>query len=312
MTCSIFIIFSLHLSSLFLLLSVMSELGQFIGSIPPVTRTFVITAVVMAGLNALQVVSITEFCPEFSMILGKYQLHRLFTGFLVPNNQPMQGMMEIYMLYSFSKGIEEGKFKRNLPDYLYYHMIILPIMVICSYIGFPPLYSLNPALLSALTYTWSVLNYNQEVNFYFMPIKASLLPAVSLGFRLIVDGTEAFTLALVGSFAAYVYNCLETQSLGPLVQVFTGKEPQKGGARLGTAKSMTSNVWFYSTGILRAPAWLHNLVCKFTGVDYNSMAYNRSGFTVIPPKKHNVHTAAEHIPARAFKGQGRRLGSLDD
>lgn len=288
----------------------MSELGQFIGSIPPVTRTLTLTAVVMAGLNALQVVSISEFCPDFNMAISKWEFHRMLTGFLVPNPQPMQGMMEIYMLYSFSKGVEEVKFRRNLPDYLYYYLILLPIILIIVFFGFPPLYSLNPALLSALTYTWSVLNYNQEVNFYFMPIKASLLPAVSLGFRLIVDGTPSFVLALIGSFAAYVYNCIETKSFGPLVQVITGVEPQKDGSsnRLGTVNSLT-NVWFYSTGILTAPKWLSSIITRITGVDYNAAGFNRSGFVVFPAKPRTTATS-KAFPF--FKGEGRRLGSLDD
>lgn len=288
----------------------MSELGQFISSIPPVTRTVTLTAVVMAGLNALQVVSISEFCPDFSMVTRKWEFHRLLTGFLVPNSQPMQGMMEIYMLYSFSKGVEEVKFRKNLPDYLYYHLIILPIMLVIAYMGFPPLYSLNPALLSALTYTWSVLNYNQEVNFYFMPIKASLLPAVSLGFRLIVDGTPSFVLALVGTFAAYVYNCIETKSLGPLVQVITGVEPPKDGSsnRLGTVNSLT-NVWFYSTGSLTAPNWLKAIVIRITGVDYNAAGFNRSGFVVFPAKTRS-EPASKVL--QSFKGEGQRLGSLDE
>lgn len=275
------------------------------------------TSVVMAGLNALQVVSISEFSPFYPLVWQKWEFHRLLTGFLVPNPQPMQGMMEIYMMYSFSRGLEETKFRRNLPDYLFYQMIILPIIIITSYVALPPLYSLHPALLSAFTYTWSLSNYNQQVNFYFMPIKASLLPAVSLGFRLIVDGTPSFLLGLVGTFAAYIYNCLETKSLGPLVQVITGKEPQRDGStnRLGTVNSLT-NTWFYSMGILRAPEWLTAIVTRITGVDYNSAVYNRMGFTVFPAKtKEGRPTGASTGFSQRkppFKGEGRRLGSLDD
>lgn len=278
----------------------MSELGQFVTSIPPVTRTITLTSLVMGGLNSLRIIDVSGFICYFPLVFNKFEIYRLLTGFLIPNPQAMQGMMEIYMVYNFSKGIEEVKFKKNLPDYIYYFMIVLPIILGFSWLTMPPLYSLSPALLSALTFTWSVLNYYQQVNFYFMPIKASLLPAVSLGFRLLVDGYDSFCLALIGFGAAYVYNCLETRSFGPLVSLLTNKEPNGYGnntKRLGTIS--TGNIWFYSTGFLEAPEWLRNIISKITGIDYENAVYRRRGFVA----KKKVEQKSE------FRGEGRRLGS---
>lgn len=298
----------------------MSELGQFVSSIPPVTRSITLTSLVMGGLNSLQLIPSTAFTCFFPLVWQKFEFHRLLTGFLIPNPQAMQGMMEIYMVYSFSKGLEEMKFKKNLPDYIYYFMIVLPIILVGAYSFMPPLYSLSPSLLSALTFTWSILNYNQQVNFYFMPIKASLLPAVSLGFRLLVDGQESFILALLGMAAAYVYNCIETRSLGPLMSIITGKEPEvnPNNNRLGTVNTMNHS-WFYSTGYLGAPDWLKKLFSRFTGIDYDSPAYNRRGFKVFPatssnPKKNSnsTSTSTGRSTGTIFRGEGRRLGSAKD
>ncbi|GMM31197.1 Dfm1 protein [Martiniozyma asiatica (nom. inval.)] len=295
----------------------MSDLSQFVSSIPPVTRCITLTSLIMAGLNALQIVPISSFCPIWELVWRRWEIYRLLTGFLIPNPQAMQGMMEIYMLYSFSRGVEEAKFRKNLPDYLFYYIIVLPIILTGSLVILPPMYSLNSALLSCLTFTWSISNYSQEVNFYFMPIKASLLPAVSLGFRLLVDGGSSFVLALIGSFAAYVYNCIETNSLGPLVQFITGDEPQAS-TRLGTINS-ASHLWYYSTGHIAAPAWLRNAVSNIMGVDYGSVAYNR-GFTVYPAKPvYNTTektgtsgtTGSNWRATNVFKGEGRRLGSAE-
>lgn len=296
----------------------MSELTHFISSIPPLTRTLTLAALVMAGLHALHAVPISDFSPDSNAIWGG-ELHRMLTGFLVPNPQPMQGMMEIYMLYSFSKGVEEGKFRRNLPDYLWYQAIVVVVVwtevaLLGSLGALAPLgslYSLNAALLSALTYTWSLLNYSQQVNFYFLPIKASLLPAVSLGFRLLVDGTGPFVIALLGTIAAYTYNCLETSSWGPLVQVVTGVEPlvDPSSMRLGTVNSRT--MWFYAQGVLSAPAWLTNLVSRVSHVDYTGRAFAR-GVTAQAPRKSSTGTSYKSGAAPGvslFKGEGRRLGS---
>ncbi|KAG0686747.1 hypothetical protein C6P40_003450 [Pichia californica] len=277
----------------------------------------------MGGLNSLQLIPSTAFTCYFPYVWQKFELHRLLTGFLIPNPQAMQGMMEIYMVYSFSKGLEESKFKKNLPDYIYYFIIVLPLILIGAYTFMPPLYSLSPALLSALTFTWSILNYSQQVNFYFMPIKASLLPAVSLGFRLLVDGQESFRLALLGMAASYIYNCIETRSFGPLKSIITGKEPEinPNNNRLGTINSM-NHQWFYSTGYLGAPLWLKNLVSRFTGVDYDSPAYNRRGFTSFASTKKDQSGGTGNRTGGSstgrsggnvvFRGEGQRLGSAKD
>ncbi|CAI8492742.1 unnamed protein product [Pichia kudriavzevii] len=293
----------------------MSELSQFVVSIPLVTRSMTLTSLVMSGLNALNIVPITTFISDFPTIWKKLELYRLLTGFLIPNPQAMQGMMEIYMMYSFSRGIEEGKFKKNLPDYLYYLGIVLPTILVGVFLSMPPLYSLSPALLSALTFTWSVHNYSEQVNFYFMPIRASLLPPVSLGFRLLVDGQTSFFLSLIGTGAAYVYNCLETHSYGPLVSIITGKQPEidRSNSRLGTVYTSTQT-WFYSTGFLEAPEWLVRVVSRLTGTDYTSPIYNRRGFAV--KRRESGGSGPNNFSGRTtgkstatFRGEGRRLGT---
>ncbi|GME83388.1 unnamed protein product [Ambrosiozyma monospora] len=84
--------------------------------------------------------------------------------------------------------------------------------------------------------------------------------------------------------------------------------------RLGTADSL-QNVWYYSTGHLSAPVWLKSVVSKYTGIDYNSAAFNRHSFgAAIPPKNRrgsSNDTSKGSTSGSAFRGQGRRLGSLD-
>lgn len=303
----------------------MSELGEVILSIPPITRTIVLTSVVMSGMNALGLVPYNEFMCFFPLVWQKFEFYRLLTGFLIPSPQPMQGLMEIYMLYTFAKGLETGKFKRNTPDFLYYMMLILPIMLIAAYLFLPAVLSLSPALQAALTFTWSIANYYQQVNFYFMPIKASLLPAVSLGFRLLVDGQQSFILSLIGMIAAYFYNCIETHSFGPLASVFSTTDPSSNNAtRLGTGNNFSQ--WYYSTGELSAPAWLQSAVSSLTGVNYTNPPLNRGGlatggYTAQPGRKlggkstdttsKSTGTAPKPAPEPVFRGKGQRLGSIN-
>ncbi|CDK24166.1 unnamed protein product [Kuraishia capsulata CBS 1993] len=229
----------------------------------------------------------------------------------------MQGMMEIYMLYSFSRGLEENKFKYRLPDYIYYFMIVIPIILLAT--SWMKVYSLSGALLSSITLTWSLANYNSLVNFYFMSMKASLLPAVSIGFRLILDGKKSALVHVAGMFAGYIYNCLETKSFGPLAGMLLsmqGADTNVHPNRVGTLSSVNSQ-WFYATGDLPAPMWLKSLVTRLIGVNYTQAP--RHGYHVI-----NSGTVPATSPASAasssgflknpfekpaFKGKGQRLGS---
>lgn len=260
----------------------------------------------MAGLNSFGVVPYSSFSFFFPEVIRNLELYRLVTGFLVPNPQPMQGLMEVYMLYTFSNGVETKKFSRNLPDYFFYLTITFPVMLFGAYFFLPPVISLSPALMSALTYTWAIANYDQKVNFYFVPLKASLLPIVSLGFRLLVDGQISFLLALIGMSAAYLYNCTETHSFGPLASFFL---TQQGNNANRPGNSFTR--WVYSTGKLQAPQWLRDILSKMTGVDYSAAPIN-NGIHVTPGYKRGSSGGRFTRGKSAFHGEGRRLGTKEE
>lgn len=225
------------------------------------------------------------------------------------NPQPMQGLMDTYMLYSYSRGIEELKFYNNSVDYLFYLFIIVPIIVLSSVMMPVPL--LQPALLGSLTYTWSRANKDHQVSIYFISIKASLLPVVTLGFRLLLEGTSSFLAVLAGMSAAYVYACIESWTLGPLYTYFCetfGIRVQNEN-RLGTLSSKEKET-------MRAPLWFKKFVGTFIG-----------GSRVIDQRKNKIHTLTNGSTSSTssgnssstssgsifgnsrFQGRGYRLGS---
>lgn len=262
----------------------------------------------MDGLNSFGIVPYSSFACFFPEAVKNFELYRFVTGFLIPNPQPMQGLMEMYVMYTFSKGVETKKFGRNFPDYFFYLAITFPLMLFGAYFFLPPVLSLSPALQSALTYTWAIDNYDQKVNFYFIPLQASLLPVVSLGFRILVDGQLSFLLALIGMSAAYIYNCIETHSFGPLESFFLAHHGNATN-RLGAGNNILR--WVYSTGKLQAPQWLRTIFSKLTGNDYNSAPLN-GGIHVTPSFKQNPSGGRFNRAKRAFQGKGRRLGTKED
>lgn len=250
-------------------------------------------------------------------VIQKWQIWRLFTGFVVVNSQPMQGLMEIYMLYSYSRGIEENKFYNNFADYLFYLAITMPLIVFSS-IPFSR-FSLLQAFLGLLTYTWSRANKHQKVNIYFLPIKANLLPVVTLGFKLLLEGPTVFCNVMTGMAIAYFYACIETRSLGPLysyivdtlgINVITHSNSN----RVGTINTINE----VQDGYLPAPVWFTKLIQKTIGNTSTGASIKRGNMTtlrgvdVVEPRNRSTASSSGFSfggSSGVFKGKGQRLGS---
>lgn len=175
-----------------------------------------------------------------------------------------------------------------------------------------PVPLLQQALLGSLTYTWSRANKDHQVSIYFISIKASLLPVVTLGFRLLLEGTTSFLAVLAGMSAAYVYACIESWTLGPLYTYFCetfGIRVQNEN-RLGTLDNSARE-----KETMRAPMWFKKFIGMFVG---NSR--------VIDQRKNKIHTLTNGSSSSAttsssstssgsifgnskFQGRGYRLGS---
>lgn len=237
----------------------------------------------------------------------------------------MQGLMDTYMLYSYSRGIEELKFFNNHIDYLFYLFIIIPIILLSS-VFFLPIPLLQPALLGALTYTWSRSNKDHQVNIYFISIKASLLPIVTLGFRLLLEGTSSFLAVFSGMTAAYIYACIESWSLGPLYNYFcetfgiriNNRNSTRNINRVGTLNEIKENN-------LKAPLWFKKFIELFLGngsrfgsttnknkihtLSTNSGTTSSGSTSSSSSSSSNAISSGSIFGNNKFKGKGYRLGS---
>ncbi|KAH3673126.1 hypothetical protein WICMUC_003882 [Wickerhamomyces mucosus] len=301
----------------------MSDFNQFIAGIPKITRLFTVSTLTAAFLNVLNILPSYHLIYLWKPALKGYQVWRFFTGFIVTNPQPMQGLMDIYMLYSYSRGIEENKFYGDIADYAFYLSIIMPLITLSS-VFTNAVFLLQP-LLGALTYTWSRANRNQTVSIYFLPIKATHLPIVFLGFRLLLEGPRSFFSVLSGVATAYIYACIESRSLGPLysyicdtigINVIRHKNQNK----VGTIHTINEVV----DGYLVAPNWFRNIIGFFFGGYGTQNNLGSSGQRLGGGvKSSNVKTLSDQsgdsTTARSsgfsfvgsgstFKGKGQRLG----
>lgn len=234
-----------------------STLADSIRNIPPVTRFFTITTVIVCFADSLQIISPNQlicylpiFVEKFKIakvfvdngnVLQKFygvgyllfQSHRFFTAFLLPVgilvNQPFQAILDIYFFYTFANHLEskEGKFRRNFPDCLWFTLVAGTIIVISSLAysalidesHFPVHHQM---MLSCVTYIWSRSLKNSLINFLgLVPIKAYYLPLFNLFFKLIVNGYSSFLDTFLGICGGYLYQCIQSDTL-PIYNLFPG------------------------------------------------------------------------------------------
>lgn len=281
-----------------------SNLVRFVAGIPTITRTFTVTSLTFAFLNALQILPSYYLYLDWYKVFHNWQIWRFVTSFFVIPDQPMQGLMALYMLYSYSRGLEENKFYLNIPDYAFYLSIVMPLIVIVSVLT--QSHSLLENLLGAISFTWSRANNDQRVSFYFMTIEAKHLPIVTLGFKLLLEGPRGFFATLFGMAAAYFYSCIESRSLGPLYSYIVNTLginviKHSNTNRVGTIHTMHE----VTDGYLPAPAWFRSIIYNIIGRPRSEQ--KKDGINSI----HKTGTTASSTGyyKGSFQGKGHRLGN---
>lgn len=241
-------------------------LADSIRNIPPVTRFFTISTVIVCFANSLKIIQPHQlicYLPLFidtfndtskvisnSNMMGIFgavvellaQSYRFFTCFLLPQglltDQPFHAILDIYFFYTFANHLEShtGKFRRNFPDCLWFTLVTGTIVVLLSLL-YNAIIDINhfpvhhQMILSCVTYIWSRSLKNSLINFLgLVPIKAYYLPLFNLFFKLLISGYSSFLDSAIGIFSGYLYQCFQSDTL-PIYNLFPGSY----------AKYLTSN-----------------------------------------------------------------------
>ncbi|KAK9468436.1 Der1-like family-domain-containing protein [Lipomyces arxii] len=185
-----------------------NEIIDFLYTVPPVTRVFLVGTIGTTFLTMLNVVSPVSVINIWPLTIYRLQIWRPVTAFFIPSGDPMSKLMEIYMFYNYSKDLELEKFRGFVSDYAYYVLLMGGIISGLNFLVGGVAY-MNP-LLVALTYTWSQHNPDRIVSFYFgITFKAKYLPGFLLAFKLLLEGQGSFLVSLTGAAASYLYQQLE-------------------------------------------------------------------------------------------------------
>lgn len=257
-------------------MSQQATLSDSMRRIPPVTRFFLISPVIVCLAISLNLVDVSQLVCNLSIlqyslnvgmqkvstsrpiekivVIGSLILEsgRFFMCFLLPlgilTRQPFQILVDLFFFYNFSNNLENisGKFHGNSPDYVWYFVITGFFMVSQSLIynalvdpyHFPMHHQM---MLSCITYTYSRHLKNSLINIWgFFTIKAYYLPLFNLFFKLI-SGYSAFIDSVIGISSGYLYQCIQSGTL-PIYNLFHTNYPhilgvQGSGRRVGSIHS---------------------------------------------------------------------------
>ncbi|KAK9324549.1 Der1-like family-domain-containing protein [Lipomyces orientalis] len=268
-----------------------NDIVDFIYSVPPVTRLFLVGTLGTTFGILLNVIPPALLVNDWPVTVYKLQLWRPVTAFFIVTGQPMSKLMEIYMFYTYSKDLELEKFRGFTADYVYFLSLLGGVIAGLNYFTGGMAYM--APLLVALTHTWSQYNPDRIVSFYFgITFKAKYLPAVLLAFKLLIEGQLSFLIGATGVAASYLYQHLETSQPGrpqsPIIQT-----PQ-------WLTKLLPGAWSVETGWTTDARRVH----RSFGSAYYPSAAAGSG----RPGSTSSNTRQEGSSASFRWGRGHRLG----
>lgn len=220
-------------------------------SFPPVTRTVVLVMLLCSASIFLQLVNPALFIFHGYEIFKFRQWWRIFTSFLILPPNAMSALMQVYNLGSRSYQLETDRFlvtryRSASIDFIFYltFCAFFIITTVCLTYGIYEPLVLTGAFDACLSVTWAIDNASTKMMFYgVIPVYGKFYPILE-GLTTFIFGGD-LKLLLIGFLAAYVFNCLDTRTLGPIYGYVAGKRPWYGVVPMGKFQAPFWFVWTY-------------------------------------------------------------------
>mmetsp|Transcript_35178 Transcript_35178/g.48979 ORF Transcript_35178/g.48979 Transcript_35178/m.48979 type:complete len:245 (+) Transcript_35178:160-894(+) len=185
----------------------LEQVEQWIREIPPITRTYMIGAVLTTAACALELVSPFSLYFSATLIFNKGQFWRLMTNFFFFGASfSLDFLFHMFFLVRYSKQLEENAFRGKTADFFYFLLIGAMVMTLLA--PFMKLNFLGSSLTFMMVYLWGRRNPYSRMNFLgLFPFTAPYLPWVLLSFSVVLGNNG--TVDLLGIFVGHLYYFLE-------------------------------------------------------------------------------------------------------
>ncbi|EDO14866.1 hypothetical protein Kpol_363p6 [Vanderwaltozyma polyspora DSM 70294] len=234
-------------------------------NIPPITRYLLTAIVTIIGLWKLSIIGLDKFVYSWYDVVKRFQFWRIFTSciIIIPGTatQALATILEFYNLYSRSSHLETVHFRGDKAHYAYYIlccMIIIAISCSAWFRSSKEQFILQSAFTSCIGYTWAMDHPESQILYYgVLPIKGKYYPVMEMIISFVFNaGENAFQLCVIGVCTGYFFQCLDTNSFGPLSWwLFTNKNASE-----------------YSIGSFKPPRWFISLFSNLDGTRINTFS----------------------------------------
>ncbi|SCU83363.1 LAFA_0D03136g1_1 [Lachancea sp. 'fantastica'] len=259
-----------------------NEVAQLVAQIPPVTRSVLLAFIVLYTFMRAEIVSYEWLCFQPYDAFMKMQIWRVFTGPLIIFKGKMGTLFTLFEFYTHSSHLETYHFSgKENAEYVYLVCVLLAgVVSAVTVLQIQCPFTLVEGFMASLTCLWSIKNWNTPLMFYgLFPIKGKYNPLLQLFLSYLFDDEQqTLPVIVIGLVVGYVYNCLDTKSLGPLY---------------GYVRGSAQGYGLVNDGHFRAPRWL-------TGI-WGFLVNNRRRTVNVIVK--NTHS---------YQGQGRKLGNKQE
>lgn len=181
------------------------SLQDWFKSLPIVTKTFLVSTLVLGGLVTFGMVSAYSVILDWHSIKNQFHFWRLFTTFIFAGKFSFNFAMHTYILYENCKRYEEAPFNTGAggtsADFIYMLLVTMGILLVIAY--FFDMLILSEPILYVIMYNWSRREADRPVGIFGFKFKAIYLPWVYVGIRLIMGGP--ITEPLIGIAVGHLY-----------------------------------------------------------------------------------------------------------
>ena len=186
---------------------------KLFSNIPPITRLFIFGMFLTGLLIKLEICDATYYYFDLDLIIRRNEWWRLFTCILFHGEFSIFLIINAYLFYQYSAGLENNSFRTKSEDYFYMmfliYLILLSILIMENYYGLVYFSynfgrrSISSCLIEIVIYLWARNNHRQQVFIFFvLAIRASYLPYIFILFGLVHRG--GILNELLGIFIGHV------------------------------------------------------------------------------------------------------------
>jgi Derlin-2/3 len=176
---------------------------EMVAKIPPVTRVFVFSSVILMILCSLEVLTPFSLYLHWKLVLKERQYWRIVTNFLFNGEFGLSFFWNMYLLMFYCSSLEEVAFRNKSADFFYLLFSgALMLLSISFFLGITNNF-FSGALMDVVTYIWSRRNPHARMQVLIFPVQAVYLPWTLALISLMMGGSVRDHL--LGILCGHIY-----------------------------------------------------------------------------------------------------------